>query len=384
MVKIVTRYYIFLFLFVTMILPACNHHNDDEAVNATGEMSNARSQFTMTLLDDGKVLVTGGNQSTGALNGAEIYDPSTGSFSATGNMLHPRFVHTATLLPNDTVLITGGFNNAEGFMQSTEIYDPETGQFTAGPDLTEPRDNQMATLLKTGKVLITGGDSNAPNYISSAELYDPEANNFTVTGSMHFPRTHHTQTLLKDGRVLITGGNSINDDGSLAFLISAEIYDPQTGIFTPTGNMNIGRKQHRAILLYDGRVLITGGYGDNLITVASAEIYDPATEKFSMLNSMNHERAVHSMALLDNDKVLITGGVSRHPGVFSGILTSIELFDPDTEQFQEVGDLLEPTTFHGSVTLKNGDILIVGGVIAGAVWSARTTVFSPSNCATCR
>lgn len=348
-------------------------------------MSNARSQFTMTLLDDGKVLVTGGNNSTGALSGAEIYDPSTGTFSATRNMLHPRFVHTATLLPNGTVLITGGFNNAEGFMQTTEIFDPATGRFTAGPDLTVRRDNQMATLLQTGKVLITGGDNDDdPNYISSAELYDPVTNNFTVTGNMNSPRSHHTQTLLQDGRVLITGGNSFNDDGSFAFLTSAEIYDPQTGIFTPTGNMNIGRRQHRAILLHDGRVLITGGFGDGQISLASAEIYDPVTGQFSMVNDMNYERAVHSMALLDNDKVLIIGGEFYNPGVYYGIHTSIEFFDPDTGQFQEVGDLLQPASFHNSVTLEHGYVLIAGGMSASRAWNLNATIFVLAECVVCR
>ena len=90
---------------------------------------------------------------------------------------------------------------------------------------------------------------------------------FTTTGSMNTARSQHTATLLANGKVLVTGGFSPGFPGNS--LASAELYDPSTGAFTPTGDMITGHRLHRATLLADGRVLITGGI--------VAELYDPVT-----------------------------------------------------------------------------------------------------------
>ena len=299
-------------------------------------------------------------------------------------MLHARFVHAATLLPDGTVLVAGGFNNSEGFLKSTEFFDPNRNEFIAGPDLSVPRDNPTATLLRTGKVLICGGDNEEPNYLSSTELYDPSTRTFTASGNMTSPRVHHTQTLLKDGRVLITGGNMFDPDGSMVFLANAEIYDPATGLFIPTGSMGTGRRQHRAALLPDGRVLITGGYHDNDVTLGSAEIYDPATGLFTPTGSLTQARAAHSMAVLKNGQVLVTGGefldginpIATRP-------TVIEVYNQSTGRFKTVGNLLHPRSLHNSVTLDSGDVLIAGGLPARKVYNSSAELFVPSDCTGC-
>ena len=94
----------------------------------------------------------------------------------------------------------------------------------------------------------------------SAELYDPASGTFTPTGNMSVTRSCHSATLLADGRVLIVGGHRFNFRNSA--LASAEIYDHATGIFAPTAGMSIGRQDHTATLLPDGRVLVVGGYDD--------------------------------------------------------------------------------------------------------------------------
>jgi hypothetical protein len=258
----------------------------------TGSLGTARIFDTATLLADGRVLVTGGDASFHdgpVLASAEVYDAKTGRFSPTGSLTTARSFQTATLLPDGRVLITGGTGAVTGVtmvsttpcLASAEIYDPKTGTFSATGAMTTGRCDQTATLLTDGRVLIVGGESAADGTaLASAEIYDPKTGTFSPTGSLAAARGFHTATLLSDGRVLIVGGQT-SSGGSLA---SAEIYDPKTGTFSATGSLATARLLHTATLLPDGRVLVAGGYdsgyfaGDSL---ASAELYDPKTGTFS-------------------------------------------------------------------------------------------------------
>ena len=217
-------------------------------------MKFVHASHTATLLNTGKVLVIGWGNAT-----AELFDPATGIFRADGQHADgPRFAHRDAA--QEWKSARGGWNpgrrhrpppcwrSASYTILLPELFPP------AG--VWQPRVNvHAASLLTDGKVLVTGGLDSTGTAIASAEVYDPTNQSFTVTkGSMETARAFQTATSLKDGTVLVAGGS----DGTSS-LATAEVYDPNTGIFSPTGNMANARQSHTATLLNDGTVLVTGG-----------------------------------------------------------------------------------------------------------------------------
>src|SRR5882762_2938939 len=258
----------------------------------TGDMSTGRTAHTATLLPSGKVLIAGGDSCFFAnysfyyqdcpLNSAEVYDPGSGTFAPTGNMSVNRVFHTATLLNNGKVLVTGGHD------ASAELYDPTSGKFAATGSMSVGRNSHTATLLASGKVLIAGGN-NVSGALATAELYDPNSGTFTAnTNSMVSPRTLQTATLLSSGNVLVTGG--IANVANSVSLSSAEVYDVVAGMFTPTtGPMMTARDSHFAILLANGAVLVAGGPFSSSGSF-TAELYNTGSGTFTQTGGMETSR----------------------------------------------------------------------------------------------
>lgn len=326
-----------------------------------GNMNAARYFATATLLNNGMVLIAGGYGSSGALASAELFNPATGTFAATGSLNTARYYAVATLLNNGTVLIAGGYNSG-GFLTSAEIYDPASGAFTPTGDLNTARRFFTSTLLNNGKVLIAGGYGAIPNQLanalSSAELYDPVTGTFMPTGSMNDAHRLATATLLNDGKVLIAGGLDTNGNA----ITTAELYDPNTGTFTLTGSLNAARYYHTATLLNDGTVLIAGGAlpGPPVALLASAEIYNPATGTFAATGNLTTARYAAKASLLNNGTVLLVGGDGNGA---SGITptASADLYDPTTGAFAATGSMNAARFQLIATLLQNGDVLVAGG-----------------------
>ena len=280
-------------------------------------------------------------------------------WAPTGSLNVARSFHSATLLQDGRVLVAGG--RGFGVLDSAELYDPATGTWSLTGRMSMPRVGHTATLLSDGRVLVAGGDtSEAPatfGRTGTAELYDPSTGLWQPTGSMTAVRSGHSATLLQDGRVLVAGGFNSNTLGS------AELYDPITNTWSATGTLNVSRYWHSATLLQDGRVLVARGTndGDLTSTLSSAELYDPLSGEWSLVaDDPGWGSVSHTATLLPDGKVLVTGGNTGGIGG-DGVLAVSEQFDPATETWTRGGDLLAPRYGHTATLLPSGDVLVSGG-----------------------
>ncbi len=235
-----------------------------------------------------------------------------------------------------------------------------------GP-LNLARDLAEKTVLKDGRVLVTGG-AILPDFttVDSAEIFDPETLTFTMLSErLSEPKWSHTGIRLADGKVLLMGGRTAQDPSTpgARVLTGADLFDPVTNTFTPTGSMNVARRDPCAVLLDNGRVFVTGGGPEVSISMTpgldTAEIYDPREGTFRLLEAkMSSLRIFHAMVKLKDGRVLIAGG-SEGPG-FNNALRTVEIFDPVTETFEEVGDMNASRLVPGAALLRNGRVLLAG------------------------
>ncbi|WP_165956411.1 Kelch repeat-containing protein [Kribbella antibiotica] len=297
--------------------------------STTGSMSSTRRIHTMTLLPDGKVLAAGGIAGpfrfpTPSVASADLFDPKSGTWSPTGSMTEPRLGHTATLLADGRVLVAGGGRvrgtDSGRTLATAELYDPATGLWTATETMTDARVDSQSVLLPDGRVLLVGGTVETGHgtfaHLAFCELFDPILEKWTTTGSMSVPRNNHQATLLPGGDVLVTGGTvagvvpgTIYDPHSHS---SVEMYSIEAETWTPVAPLPIGRARHQALVLRDGRLLVSGGADEASLQVgyASTVIYDPLSGKWSATGGLATGRYDHGAVLLEDGRVLAAGGLA--------------------------------------------------------------------------
>ena len=315
---------------------------ETEQVSPSTTMTVERRGHTATRLSDGRVLIAGGENSSGPLNQAEIYDPATAEFSATGNLNSARADHTATKLGDGRVLIAGGRNGA-GAVSTTEIFDPATGTFVAGPNMSVARAGHSATLFADGRILFAGGDG-----AGSAEIMDSALSGSTSVASMGSARSKHSAALMNDGRVLVVGGR----DGSGNGLTSGEIFDGSS--FTAIdGSLKVARVSAWLRVLFDGKVQIIGGNNDG-----SMEIYDPQISTFG----------AYAHALPEGDTCAGLPGQIQNAQTRAALIHNGQS-DPTLDRSSH------------SMTELGGQAIVVGGANSAGAVLGSTPLFTSSNAA---
>jgi len=334
-----------------------------------GTLVTPRTDHTATLLADGRVLLAGGyDGALAATVSAEIYNSTTNTWTATSNLNQGRRDHGTVLLSDGRALSMGGSTTGDvsTVTTSAEIYNSATGLWTVTPDMITARSFFDPVLLANGKVLVAGGHIAGPPFeTASRELYDPTSGTWSATGSLLQPRTQYHATLLADGRVLVAGG--FNQTAGL--IAQSELYDPATGTWSSSGSLNIPRDSNVQVRLADGRVLVAGGikrFGFEThppkIT-ASAEIYDPVTGIWSPTGSLNTPRIDFTANLLNDGRIFAAGGwdigaTGGPPQVYS----SIEEYAPSTGRWRTLRNTLAAPRFaHTATNLLDGSLIIAGG-----------------------
>jgi hypothetical protein len=338
---------------------------DVGSFSAAGVFPEERRGVVSTILMDGRVLLVGGDvEADAGAASAYRWDPIDQTFAQAGSLDEPRLMPTATLLQDGRVLVIGGLGGPardQVSLDSAEMWDPATTSFSRTGSPRKPRAAHTATLLGDGRVLVVGGvrlRAGAPKTLGSAEVWDPASETFSPTGALAEARYVHTATLLPDGRVLVIGG-FLFGDSEFETRASAEIWDPATEVFSDAGWLPVGRDVHTATLLQDGRVLVVGGFGggggDGSL-LASAVLWDPTTESFSPSGALQSGRAHHTATPLPDGAVLIVGGDGD-----AGTLRSAEMWDPATGVFHPAGSLANGRSDHTATLLADGRVLIAGG-----------------------
>ena len=342
-----------------------------------GTMRLARTSTHAALLEDGRVLVVGNDNICtpgGAWKNsvrAELYDPAAGTWAETASLNAPRTDFAAATLPDGTMLLTGGLTSAVphdgpfGAFSSTKVFDPATGTWTSAGLLVIARTEPAVAVLADGRVLAAGGvyvDEDTTRVLVSAEIFDPDTGTWARTGAMRTVRRGAKAVALADGRVLVVGGSSTgrrlySGDTTIS---TGEVYDPSSGTWSPTGTLLKSRAELSLVALLDGGALVVGGGR------RSAERLDPRTLAWSDAGSLSTAATERTAIVLGDGRVLVAGGHVRTGETSDGpgetlAIADAELYDPVAGTWTPTTTLPEPRAGAGAVTLQDGSVLLVGG-----------------------
>ena len=264
-----------------------------------------RCSHSATALADGRVLLAGGWSGADVVASAELYDPRTLTFTPAAPMKDARAAHVAVTLADGRVLVAGG-SDGSGMMADAELYDSATGAWTRTGSLGIPRVAATAVRLADGTVLVAGGSPRRGEVVATAELFDPAAGTFAATGPLTIARHKHAATLLPDGNVLVVGGSDARDGrGQYS---ASEIYDARARTFSATADMRAPRfKLPDAVAtLTGGEVLVAGGG-------VQAEVFDPVKRTFRVVaGSLGARRSFSTATVLRDGRVLVAGGYDEN------------------------------------------------------------------------
>jgi len=281
------------------------------AFSALTTMTNGSSSFAATLLADNNTILCASSSPyswTGTGSSSPIvtwiYDLAAGTTTRVGDLTNIHDFPKMVRLPSGKVVAFGQALGGAGANGSVEIYDPGTKSWSVATTVPPALGRFSMTLLDSGKILVAGGGTYGSSS-AAAYLFDPSTNGWAPTANaLSGARSDHQATRLADGTVLLVGG------AQAAITSTAEIYDPVLDKFTLlTSKMAAAHYYgHRLTTMADGRILVTGGQASS--TLSTTEIFDPATKTFSPGPTMIYPHRDHAAVLLPGGRVMVNAGTS--------------------------------------------------------------------------
>ena len=326
----------------------------------TGELSRPRAYATARALPTGEILVFGGLDERDpefVSTTTELIDPLTGAIRTLPQRLPGRLHHTLTLGWGDRIVVAGGVEWYGGSFHSTDrvdVYLPYQRQWVHAHPLIQARSDHGAAALPNGLVLVTGGNLNA-RPLASSEIYDPRTDSWRAAAPLPAPRVRFSMNALPDGRVLVAGG--LSQIGQP--LASSLIYEPDHDRWVAGPDLASARVQHAAVTLPSGDVLFIGG---QFAASNSAERYDTARNIFTFAGTLVRPRLVQQAVVLADGRALITGGSLELPGRTDWVpVADAEIWDPATDRWSVFASPALPRALGDLIATREG-LYLVGGI----------------------
>jgi hypothetical protein len=326
------------------------------AIAAAGTAASNHIQPSAQRLASGRILLIGGFTSA-----CEEYDPLAQTFATVGsNQVNRSYTAPSVLLQDGRVLVSGGGTYTG--LESAEIYDPTSKTWSLTGSMLTGRKDHALVRLQDGKVLAVGGrPNNGGTPLNSAEIFNPATNTWSATGSMGTARSDHGAILLADGRVLVVGAYD-----TAANRKSAEIFTPGTGLWTPVAATLAGERTLPSLLLLpSGDVLVLGG-------PVQIERFATSAQTFSTAASFKLRHQYSPAVLLPNGKAMVAGGQGNGDAT-----QAMELFDPADNSIQFGPNLLQTRQEHVVVVAANGKAIFLGGRRLGNVALKTVEAYTP-------
>ena len=311
-----------------------------------GSVAAGNAGSALVPLTDGRVLVSGGGAAPGTTT-SYLFDPASG-WTTASPMLFTRTNHTLTVLANGKVLATGGAASNV----SSELFDPLSSTWTATGTPAVSHASHTATLLKDGRVLVLGGAAT-----NQAEIYTPSLGSWSAAAApLSNNRRNHASILMYDGRILACGGLTGAGGGTVSS--SSEVYSALNDSWQAGGALAFARQKHTLTTLdrAGGQIFMAGGTLDGTNGIAATEMLVPGTLAWTTGPSLNFLRFSHSASVTKNGRVVMIGGSNA-----GADLSAVERYDPLLKTLSILPPLLAARSQHGSTRLNDGRIFVQGG-----------------------
>lgn len=379
------------------------------------QLLRARKSCTLTALSNGKILISGGLDGSGTpIDECELYDPKNQTMARFAPLAMPRNGHTVIEIGGGKLVVVGGKtvsnrSNAEGDLTSNvEVWSQEKNKFDVVGKVKQASFQPQLLLIDKSHVFITNGHkfsgdletTESPpaeiysdlasaemlNYQIITELADSTGNSYIRKYSIDtdainaafsivpstaslFPvkDSNGTHELagwggisLASGKVFMVGGVFVHELGHA--INKSWTLDVKAKRLVAGANLLNARADATLTRMRSGKILVSGGQGENLQYLRTCEIFDTVTGKFSKFAPLESERAGHTVAELDDGTLVVFGG--RHSdvvGTAENALATIEVLKPGDSAFSVVGKMHQgrenPTLYVDTA----GNVLVTGG-----------------------